>query len=101
MLTLLLIVLAVIGLLVVMRREAGATPAFALLGALGLVGLVLDAPVIGTLLLIAAVAVAVAGLPALRSKWLTPRIFATFKKVAPKVSDTERTALEAGTVSWV
>ncbi|WP_030072638.1 acyl-CoA dehydrogenase [Halomonas alkaliantarctica] len=100
MLTLLLIVLAVIGLLVVMRREAGATPAFALLGALGLVGLVLDAPVIGTLLLIAAVAVAVAGLPALRSKWLTPRIFATFKKVAPKVSDTERTALEAGTVSW-
>ncbi|RUR28942.1 acyl-CoA dehydrogenase [Vreelandella andesensis] len=100
MLTLLLIVLAVVGLLVVMRREAGATPALALLGVLGLVGLVLDAPVIGVVLLIAAAAVAIAGLPALRSKWLTPRIFATFKKVAPKVSDTERTALEAGTVSW-
>ncbi|MGP5565502.1 acyl-CoA dehydrogenase [Vreelandella alkaliphila] len=100
MLTLLLIVLAVAGLLVVMRREAGATPALALLGVLGLVGLVLGASVIGTLLLIAAAAVAIAGLPALRSKWLTPRIFATFKKVAPKVSDTERTALEAGSVSW-
>ncbi|HBS81618.1 acyl-CoA dehydrogenase [Vreelandella alkaliphila] len=100
MLTLLLIVLAVAGLLVVMRREAGATPALALLGVLGLVGLVLGASVIGTLLLIAAAAVAIAGLPVLRSKWLTPRIFATFKKVAPKVSDTERTALEAGSVSW-
>ncbi|MGM0522362.1 MAG: acyl-CoA dehydrogenase, partial [Pseudomonadota bacterium] len=41
-----------------------------------------------------------AGLPALRRQWLTPRLFAMFKKVAPKVSDTERTALEAGTVSW-
>ena len=100
MLTLLLIVLAVAGLLVVMRREAGATAALALLGVLGLIGVVLGAPIIGTLLLIAAAAVAVAGLPALRSKWLTPRIFATFKKVAPKVSATERTALEAGSVSW-
>ncbi|MFI8751443.1 acyl-CoA dehydrogenase [Vreelandella lionensis] len=100
MLTLLLIVLAVAGLLVVMRREAGATTALALLGVLGLIGVVLGAPIIGTLLLIAAAAVAVAGLPALRSKWLTPRIFATFKKVAPKVSATERTALEAGSVSW-
>lgn len=100
MLTLLLIVLAVAGLLVVMRREAGATAALALLGVLGLIGVVLGAPIIGTLLLITAAAVAVAGLPALRSKWLTPRIFATFKKVAPKVSATERTALEAGSVSW-
>ena len=100
MLTLLLIVLAVAGLLVVMRREAGATAALALLGVLGLIGVVLGAPIIGTLLLIAAAAVAVAGLPVLRSKWLTPRIFATFKKVAPKVSATERTALEAGSVSW-
>ena len=100
MLTLLLIVLAVAGLLVVMRREAGAPPALALLGVLGLVGIVLGAPVTGTLLLIGALAVAVAGLPALRRLWLTPRIFATFKKVAPKVSATERTALEAGSVSW-
>ncbi|HSP31091.1 MAG TPA: acyl-CoA dehydrogenase, partial [Halomonas sp.] len=98
MLTLLLIVLAITGLLVVMRREAGAPAALAVLGVLGLVGLLFDAEVIGALLLIGAVAVAAAGLPALRIKWLTPRIFATFKKVAPKVSATERTALEAGSV---
>ncbi|WP_346797828.1 acyl-CoA dehydrogenase [Halomonas sp. Bachu 37] len=100
MLTLLLIVLAVVGLLVVMRREAGALPALAVLGILGLVGLALDAEVIGVILLIGAAGVAAAGLPALRRTWLTPRLFAMFKKVAPKVSATERTALEAGTVSW-
>ncbi|MCP1313034.1 MULTISPECIES: acyl-CoA dehydrogenase [unclassified Halomonas] len=100
MLTLLLIVLAIAGLLVVMRREAGAGPAIGVLAVLGLVGLVFEAPVIGFILLLAALAVAAAGLPALRRLWLTPRIFATFKKVAPKVSATERTALEAGSVSW-
>ncbi|QNI02852.1 acyl-CoA dehydrogenase [Halomonas sp. SH5A2] len=100
MLTLLLIVLAAVGLLAVMRREAGATAALVVLAVLGLVGLLFDATVIGVLLLLGAAAVAVAGLPALRRQWLTPRLFAMFKKVAPKVSDTERTALEAGTVSW-
>jgi acyl-CoA dehydrogenase len=100
MLTLLLIVLAVVGLLVVMRREAGATHALAVLAVLGIIGLVVEASVIGILLLIGAGAIAICGLPALRRKWLTPRLFAIFKKVAPKVSDTERTALEAGTVSW-
>ena len=100
MLTLLLIVLAVVGLLIVMRREAGATPALAVLGVLGLAGVLFNAPISGTILLIGAVVVAAAGLPALRSKWLTPRLFAIFKKVAPKVSATERTALEAGSVSW-
>lgn len=100
MLTLLLIILAVGGLLVIMRREAGAVPALTLLGVLGLVGLLLDAPVIGFILLLSAIAVAVTGLPAFRRQWLTPRIFKVFKKVAPKVSDTERTALEAGSVAW-
>ncbi|MCL7928985.1 acyl-CoA dehydrogenase [Halomonas llamarensis] len=100
MLTLLLIVLAAVGLLVVMRREAGATPALAVLAVLGVIGLFFDASVIGILLLIGAAVIAIAGLPALRRQWLTPRLFAMFKKVAPKVSDTERTALEAGTVSW-
>ncbi|XGA81346.1 acyl-CoA dehydrogenase [Halomonas sp. CH40] len=100
MFTLLLILLAIVGLLVVMRREAGAKAALAVLVVLGVAGLVLDAAVIGTLLLIGAAVTAIAGLPALRRQWLTPRIFAIFKKVAPKVSDTERTALEAGSVSW-
>ncbi|MGM0522110.1 MAG: acyl-CoA dehydrogenase, partial [Pseudomonadota bacterium] len=92
MLTLLLIVLAVVGLLVVMRREAGPTPALAVLAVLGVIGLVVDATTIGVLLLLGAAAIAIAGLPALRRQWLTPRLFAMFKKVAPKVSDTERTA---------
>lgn len=100
MFTLLLTLLAVIGLLVVMRREAGAKAAIAVLVVLGAAGLVLGAAVIGTVLLIGAGATAIAGLPALRRLWLTPRLFAIFKKVAPKVSDTERTALEAGSVSW-
>ncbi|MWJ29137.1 acyl-CoA dehydrogenase [Halomonas sp. ZH2S] len=100
MLTLLLILLAVAGLLVVMRREAGATSALAVLGVLGIAGLLLDAELIGVVLLLGAALIAAAGLPMLRRRWLTPRLFAMFKKVAPKVSDTERTALEAGTVSW-
>ncbi|GAA3908425.1 acyl-CoA dehydrogenase FadE [Halomonas cibimaris] len=100
MLTLLLIALAVAGLLITMRREAGAGAALLATGIPGLLGLVAGTPVIGVLLLIVAAAIAVAGLPALRRRWLTPRLFALFKKVAPKVSATERTALEAGTVAW-
>ncbi|MBS9405080.1 acyl-CoA dehydrogenase [Halomonas sp. TRM85114] len=100
MLTLILFLLAVAGLLAVMRREAGALPAIGVLAVLGLIGLITGAPVSGAILLLGAVAIAAAGLPALRRRWLSPRLFATFKKVAPKVSDTERTALEAGTVAW-
>ncbi|MDT8880814.1 acyl-CoA dehydrogenase [Halomonas saccharevitans] len=100
MLTLTLLVLAIAGLLIVMRREAGALPALAVTAGLGLVGLVAGASILGVLLMIAAAAITVCGLPALRTRWLTPRLFALFKKVAPKVSDTERTALEAGSVAW-
>ncbi|MFG6178323.1 acyl-CoA dehydrogenase [Halomonas sp. THAF12] len=100
MLTLILLLLAVAGLLVVMRREAGALPALGVTGVLGLVGLATGAVAIGVLLLIATAAIAVCGLPLLRRRWLSPRLFAMFKRVAPKVSDTERTALEAGSVAW-
>ncbi|MDX1464511.1 MAG: acyl-CoA dehydrogenase family protein, partial [Halomonas sp.] len=100
MLTLILLVLAVIGLLIVMRREAGALPALAVTAGLGLVGLVAGASILGVLLLAAAAGIAACGLPALRTRWLTPRLFAMFKRVAPRVSDTERTALEAGSVAW-
>ncbi|MGL6251530.1 MAG: acyl-CoA dehydrogenase, partial [Billgrantia desiderata] len=100
MLTLILLILTVVGLLVLMRREAGAVPTLALLGVLGLAGLLLGSHVLGVLLLLGAAAVAVAGLPALRIHWLSPRLFAMFKRVSPKVSDTERIALEAGTVAW-
>ncbi|WP_017430206.1 acyl-CoA dehydrogenase [Vreelandella jeotgali] len=100
MLTLLLIVLAVVGLVIVLRREAGAVAGLLVPGVLGLVGLGLGAPVIGVVLLIGAAVIAITSLPLVRRAWLTPRLFAMFKKIAPKVSDTERTALDAGTVSW-
>lgn len=100
MLSLLLIVLAIAALAVVARREAGALPALAVCAVIGLIGLVSGALVAGVLLLASAVVIAACGLPALRRSWLTPRLFNMFKKVAPKVSDTERTALEAGSVAW-
>lgn len=100
MVQLILIVLAIIGLLVVMHREAGAPAALGVLAVLGVVGLLFGAPVLGIVLLVSAAVVAACGLPLLRRRWLSPRIFATFQKVAPKVSDTERAALEAGTVAW-
>ncbi|MBZ9556540.1 MULTISPECIES: acyl-CoA dehydrogenase [unclassified Modicisalibacter] len=100
MTALLLVILTVIGLIVVMRREAGAVAALAVPGLLGLVGLVAGAPVTGVVLLVIAAAIAACGLPALRRQWLSPRAFALFRKVAPKVSDTERSALEAGSVAW-
>ena len=100
MLTLILLIVAAVGLLAVMRREAGALPALAVLALTGLASLFFASTLLGILLLIGALAVAAAGLPALRGKWLTPRLFAMFKKVSPKVSDTERTALEAGSVAW-
>lgn len=98
--TLVLIVLAIVGLLYVMRREAGPIAAMLVTGFIGLVGILAEANVIGVLLLLATALIAVVGLPSLRGKWLTPRLFSMFKKIAPKVSDTERTALEAGTVAW-
>ncbi|MGQ7247733.1 acyl-CoA dehydrogenase [Halomonas sp. V046] len=100
MLSLLLLVLTVVGLIAVARREAGALPALAVPGVLGIVGLVLDAEFTGVLLLIIAAIIAACGLPALRGAWLSPRLFAMFKRMAPKVSETERTALEAGSVAW-
>src|SRR5690554_2774153 len=100
MLTLILLIVTIVGLLVLLRREAGAVSNLILLGVLGLVGLLLGSPVLGILLLLGAAGVAVAGLPTLRIRWLTPRLFTMFKRVAPKVSDTERDALEAGTVAW-
>ena len=83
-----------------LRSEPGAAISTAVFAALGVLGIYLGVNVVGALLLLAAVAVAACGLPPLRRMWLSPQLFAFFKKVAPKVSPTERTALEAGTVGW-
>ena len=98
--TILLFVVAVVGLLALMRKEAGAKPVIGLLGVTGLLSLIFASVFLGLILIIAAAVTAVAGLPGFRQSWLTPRVFAMFKKVAPKVSDTEKVALEAGTVGW-
>jgi len=92
MLTLILLIVAVVGLLAIMRREAGALPALVLLAVTGLASLLLASSLLGVVLLLAAALVAVTGLPALRVRWLTPRLFTLFKKVAPRVSETERVA---------
>lgn len=42
----------------------------------------------------------VLGVPAWRRAYLSRRIFRTYKGVLPHMSETERTALEAGTVWW-
>ncbi|GHA89761.1 acyl-CoA dehydrogenase [Modicisalibacter luteus] len=95
-----LLVAAVAGLLEVMRREAGAVSAIGVLAVTGVIGLLFGAPILGALLLLGGAILAVPGIPALRRRWLSPRIFALFDNAAPKVSATERSALEAGTVSW-
>ena len=100
MLQFILIVVTLGGLLEVMRREAGAVPAIGVLAVTGVIGVLFGAPILGVLLLIGAAILAVPGVPSLRRRWLSPRIFALFDKAAPKVSNTERSALEAGTVSW-
>lgn len=98
--TIILLVVAVVGLLALMRQEAGAKPVIGLLGITGLLSLIFASGVLGLILLVGAALTAVAGLPGFRQSWLTPRIFAMFKRVAPKVSATEKVALEAGTVGW-
>ncbi|GGY58613.1 acyl-CoA dehydrogenase [Marinobacter zhanjiangensis] len=100
MMTLILFVLAAASLLAVMRREAGAKPAIAVMVVFGLLSWIFASGWLTLLLFIGAAVTAAAGLPRFRRSWLTPRVFAMFKKVAPKVSATEQVALDAGTVGW-
>ncbi|MDY6814420.1 MAG: acyl-CoA dehydrogenase [Pseudomonadota bacterium] len=98
--TFILFVVALAGLLIVMRREAGAKPAIGVMVVVGFLSWIFASGWLALILFLGAAATAAAGLPGFRQGWLTPRIFAMFKKVAPKVSDTEKVALEAGTVGW-
>lgn len=100
MMTLILFILAAASLLAVMSREAGAKPAIAVMVVFGLLSWIFASGWLTLLLFIGAAATAAAGLPQFRRSWLTPRVFAMFKKVAPKVSATEQVALDAGTVGW-
>ncbi len=97
---LIVIVVAVVVLFSVMRRELGSLAALAAFAAVAALAFYLDSVLLGVLLSIGAVTVLAAGVPGVRSLWLTPRVFSVFRKVAPKVSETERMALAAGTVGW-
>lgn len=97
---LLVLILAVVVMLAVLRREPGALVSVITLAVLTVVAFILGSPLLGVVLALIAAGVAFAGLPQLRRTWLTPKLFAFFKQVAPKVSDTEKAALEAGTVFW-
>ena len=97
---LLVLIVAAVVMLAVLRREMGAGASVVALAGLTVVAFLFSSPLLGLLFLLAGAVVVVAGLPGVRNSWLTPRLFSTFKKVAPKVSATERVALEAGTVSW-
>lgn len=52
------------------------------------------------LLLVVVILLAGLNLPALRQSLLTRPLFALFKKMLPPLSETEREALESGTVGW-
>ena len=57
-------------------------------------------PILLALLVLALLAVVLLGLRPLRRAVLSAPIFNMYRKVLPQMSDTERDALEAGTVWW-
>jgi acyl-CoA dehydrogenase len=97
---LLIAIVALVAFTIVARKEAGAATAIKVAVGVALVGFLFKANVLAVLLLLVAAVIAVCGLPSIRSQWLTPMIYSMFKKMAPKVSQTEQVALDAGTVGW-
>ncbi|ODC02811.1 acyl-CoA dehydrogenase [Terasakiispira papahanaumokuakeensis] len=96
----LLLIVTLVALGWCMMRETGAL--FPLGVAVIATGLALAIGAGGQALLWALVAITIAlcGIPTLRQRWLTPKAFAFFGQVAPRVSETEKVALEAGTIGW-
>lgn len=96
MMTFILFIVAIAGLLVVMRQEAGAKAAVGVMVGVGLLSLLFASFGLALLLFVGAGITAAAGLPGFRRSWLTPKAFALFKKVAPKVSETEKGSAGSG-----
>jgi acyl-CoA dehydrogenase len=96
----LLFITTLVGLITLMRKEIGALAAIIFLAVMGLVSMSLGYKFLALILYFGAIITALSGLTLFRRIWLTPSIFAMFKRVAPKVSATEQVALDAGTVSW-
>ncbi len=97
---LLLIILVVAVLLHLLKRESSALVVGVSLVVLALVSRMMSASGLSVLCFLAAIAVVVCGHPSIRQKWLTQKLFAHFKQVSPRVSETEQVALDAGTVGW-
>ncbi|MEX0871449.1 MAG: acyl-CoA dehydrogenase, partial [Aquisalimonadaceae bacterium] len=81
-----------------------ALPVWTLAGAVFLAGLVMTGAIGGTGLLVAVIVLApvalVLNVPSLRRRIISARLFATFRKVLPPMTQTEREALEAGDIWW-
>ncbi len=84
------------------RRSSLATSTIALLIALVVYTNLSDASEAWKLLCWVAFAgiAVVLNVPALRRAWLTKPLLDTYRRISPEMSDTEREALEAGTVWW-
>lgn len=61
---------------------------------------VLHPLVLVPLWLVGGLLVMVLGVPAVRSRWITGPLLQQFRRVMPPMSDTEKEALDAGTVWW-
>lgn len=82
------------------NRASLRTSAIAMAG-VTLVSIIAGASVLLTLLLLtAAIITALLSIDSLRQKYLSKPVFAWFRKVLPEISQTEREAIDAGTVWW-
>ncbi len=101
LLVLLAFVLGVLCLFAFTRIKAWQLALLVLVGLVSLSQLALLAkPLAGILLLLSLLMIGFAALPALRQRLFSRRLFAWFKQVLPPISETERIAIEAGSVWW-
>ncbi|MDF1763439.1 MAG: acyl-CoA dehydrogenase [Oleibacter sp.] len=94
--------LLLVGLLVALTyKRSSLKVAAGALAAFTVVAIIAQAATAITVIaLLLAVATGVLSLSAIRASVVTRPIFNIYKKILPKMSDTEKTALEAGTVWW-
>jgi len=104
MLTLVLTVVATIVIVWALAYHAASALVWSGVAGVGLVGLtaggILDGAAAGILWFAFLAVAAVANLKAIRQSLLSGPIFKIYKKLLPQMSQTEREALEAGTVWW-
>jgi acyl-CoA dehydrogenase len=104
MLTLVLTVIATIAIVWVLAYHAASALVWATVAGVGLIGLtasgILDGAGAGILWFAFLAIAVVANLKPVRQSLLSGPIFKIYKKLLPQMSQTEREALEAGTVWW-